>query len=79
MRIELKSLTSIINILEEQLDMIPCHMNGSSETTQGHDENIQPTPHHLKWVPVNTKYQGKKRNSTTDQLNSNVLRTAVKY
>jgi len=53
--------------------MMPCHMNGSSGTTQGHDENIQPTRHHLKWVPVTTKCQGKKRNSTIDQLNSNVL------
>jgi hypothetical protein len=40
---------------------------------QGHDENIQPTPNHLKWIPLTTKYQRKKRNSTIDQLNSNVL------
>ena len=40
---------------------------------RSHDENIQPTPHHLKWIPVTTKYIRKKRNSTIDQLNSNLL------
>ena len=30
-------------------------MNGSSRTTQGHDENIQPTPHHLKLLQSHYK------------------------
>jgi hypothetical protein len=71
MRIELKSAMATINILKEELDIV-YDMNGSNRTLQGHDENIQPTPHQLKWILATTKYQGKKRNSTIDQLKSNV-------
>ena len=71
MRIELKPATATINILKEELDIV-YDMNGSIRTMQGHDENIQSAPHELKWVQVTTKYQGKKRNSTIDQLKSKV-------
>ena len=47
-------------------------MNGSSRIMQGHVENTQPAPHQLKWIRFTTKYQGKNRNSTIDQLKSKV-------
>ena len=46
-------------------------MNESS-TMQGHYENIHPIPHQLKWIQTTAIYQGKNRNSTIDQLKSNM-------
>ena len=48
MRIQLKSATATVTILKEDLDIV-YYMNEFNRTTQGHDENIQPT-HHLKWI-----------------------------
>jgi tRNA U54 and U55 pseudouridine synthase Pus10 len=35
-------------------------------------ENIQSTPRQLKCIRATAKYQGRKRNSTIDQLKTNV-------
>ena len=71
MQTELKSAVAISNILNEESDTVHV-MKGCSRTKQVHGESIQPTSHQLKWIPVTAKYQGRKRNSTINQLKTNV-------
>jgi len=71
MQTELKSAIAISNILNEESDTVH-GMKGCSRTKQVHGERIQPTTHQLKWILVNAKYQGRKRNSTINQLKTNV-------
>jgi hypothetical protein len=67
----LKSATAISNILNEELDIV-YDMNKCSRAKQGHGESNYPTPHQLKRIPVTAKCQWRKRNSTIDQLKTNV-------